>query len=112
MSASRDTEQKMKFVFSNFYHLYLQSKVSAQKKVDSDLAGGIVLRTGMNTETVPEPAQIQVLSQEGQGQLKKWVIGERSLGRKSLSVQVKTLRTAHKRLIYLIEEIDEILKRD
>ena len=110
MSATRDTEQNTKFIFSNFYHLYLQSK-AAKTGTPSDPATGIVLRTRSLTET-PAPAQVHVVSSHGNESLKKWVNSEVASGRDSLALQIQNLRTARKRLSYLMQEIDEILKRE
>jgi hypothetical protein len=111
MSATRDAEQHTKFIFSNFYHLYLQSK-AAKAGAPADLASGIVLRTRSVTET-PAPAQVHVVSSHGNESLKKWVnSSEQKSGRESLASQIHSLRTARKRLNFLMEEIDEILKRD
>ena len=110
MSASRDTEQNTKFIFSNFYHLYLQSK-AAKTGTASDPATGIVLRTRSHTET-PALAQVHVVSSHGNDSLKKWANSEESFGRNALALQIQTLRNTRKRLNYLMEEIDEILKRE
>jgi hypothetical protein len=110
MSATRDTEQNTKFVFSNFYHLYLQSK-AAKASLPSDPAKGIVLRSRSITET-PAMAQVHVVSSHGHESLKKWVNTDASQGRASMAAQIQNLRNARKRLNYLMQEIDEILKRD
>jgi hypothetical protein len=110
MSATRDTEQNTKFIFSNFYHLYLQSK-AAKAGMASDPVSGMVLRTRSVTET-PIPAQVHVASSHGNESLKKWVNSEVEGGRSSLALQISNLRTARKRLSFLMEEIDDILKRE
>jgi hypothetical protein len=110
MSATRDTETHSKFIFSNFYHLYLQSK--AAKAADSaDHLKGAVLRAGRVTEA-PVPAQVTVISSHEQESLKKWATHETSESRTSMAEQIKTLRNARKRLNFLMSEIDDILKRD
>jgi hypothetical protein len=111
MSATRDTSSQTKFVFSNFYHLYLQSKAAKASEDAEHLAKGLVIRASRMTGT-PTPAQVQVVSSHHQESIKTWANPEITKGRNSMAEQMNTLRTARKRLNYLMEEIDEILKRE
>ena len=112
MSATRDTEQQhTKFIFSNFYHLYLQRKAAKAAEPASTPLSGMVLRSGRVTEA-PVPAEVHVASSHGNASLKKWVNTEAEAGRASIAEQIKTLRDARKRLNFLMQEIDELLKQD
>ena len=112
MSATRDTDQHhTKFIFSNFYHLYLQSKAAKANEPKGAPLSGVVLRSGRVTEA-PVPAQVHVASSHGNESLKKWVHSETEAGRASMAEQIKTLRDARKRLNFLMQEIDDLLKND
>jgi hypothetical protein len=111
MSATRDPEQHTKFIFSNFYHLYLQSKAAQSVQPKSEALTGMVLRKGSITET-PTPAKVHVVSSHASESVKNWVTTETQNGRASLVNQIQTLRDARKRLNFLMQEIDEILKRE
>ena len=81
MSATRDTTQNSKFIFSNFYHLYIQSKASP-----SDPGAAAV-----NQNAAP-------------------VRGVVLQARSSLASQMVNLRTSRKRLNFLLQEIDDLIK--
>ena len=116
MSAERDSQQGMTFNFTNFYHLYRHEK----------LAKGIILKaqeTSMHTsltterasETLstlyPQQAEAKVISSEHSEEMKKWSHLELDSTKKDLMNQMRSLRNSRKRLQFLMNEVDEILKR-
>ena len=107
MSAVRDQSQNTKFIFANFYHLYLQGKLAA---VQPDApAKGIVLKTNP-TPSMPQLAEVRVVTNPSTEEMKKFAMA-RDAGRKDLSQNLKGLQDARKRLSFLLQEVDEILKR-
>jgi hypothetical protein len=101
MSASRDSSQKAAFVFSNFYHLY--QKENTKPKAESEPLKGVVLSG---------KADLTVVSPHDQENYKKWIAGEVREGKKGLASDLLELRKARKKLSFLIQEIDDLLKRD
>lgn len=108
MSATRDHSQNTKFVFSNFYHLYLKGKHS--ETVAAPLVKGLVLKTHSVVET-PSLAEVRVVSSHQHEELKGWSQNNLKQERKSVAAHLRSLRDSRKRLSFLMQEVDEILKR-
>lgn len=108
MSATRDHSQNTKFVFSNFYHLYLKGKVN-ESAADS-LAKGIVLKASNKIE-IPTLAEVRVVSSQQFDELKSWSQNNLKQERKNTATHLRNLRDSRKRLSYLMQEVDDILKR-
>ena len=102
MSATKDASQSTLFIYSNFYHLYLKGKEARLPK--SEQAKGVVLKPG-RSEAVPAPAQVRVVAAAETEAFETWS------AKSDLAKQLHTLRQARKRLNYMMQEIDEILKR-
>ncbi len=107
MSAVRDQSQNTKFVFANFYHLYLQGKLA--KTAQDDIAKGVVLKTNP-VSSVPQMAEVKVVTNPSSEDMKNFAMA-RDSGRKDLSKSLKGLQDARKRLAFLMQEVDDILKR-
>jgi hypothetical protein len=99
MSASRDHTQNATFIFSSFYGLYQKAKT--QSANPSDLTKGVVLKT----------SDIQTVSQDDQAAFSSWARNETSTGKKNLASHLLELRQARKKLSFMIQEMDELLKR-
>jgi hypothetical protein len=108
MSATKDGTQSTLFIYSNFYQLYLKGKEARLPK--SELTTGMVLKTRAS-EAAPAPAEVRVVSPAETEAFAEWTSGKSSPGRSDLAQQLQTLRQARKRLTYMMQEIDEILKR-
>ena len=108
MSAVRDTSQNTTFIFSNFYHLYRKGKLQAQAK--NELAKGIVLKSNSVTET-PKEALVNVAQTQKTEELSNWSHFEMESAKREVAHHLRTLRESKKRLTYLMQEIDELLKR-
>lgn len=107
MSAVRDNSQKTTFIYSNFYHLYRKSKLEAQSK--KELAKGVVLKSNSFTET-PAPAQVTVASPNSE-ELSSWTHFEMESAKREITRHLRVLRESKKRLKFLMQEMDELLKR-
>ncbi len=111
MSAVKDPQQGLTFNYSNFYHLYRNGKLQ-QAESERTLAKGIVLKSHSHTE-IPSVAQAQVVTTAQTVELTAWASGaNHSAAKHDLAKSLKDLREAHKRLDFLMSEIDEILKRE
>ena len=107
MSAVRDQSQNTKFVFANFYHLYLQGKLAAIQP--DSLAKGLVLKTN-STPSMPQMADVRVITNPSSEEMTNFAMA-RDAGRKDMTKNLKGLQDARKRLSFLMQEVDEILKR-
>ncbi len=106
MSAAKDPSHNSLFIYSNFYHLYLKGKSVAKPEA----AKGMVLKAA-RAEDLPAPAEVRVVSQAETEAFSGWTSGEAGPARNEIAQQLLTLRQARKRLSYMMQEIDEILKR-
>jgi len=99
MSATRDQNQATTFLYSNFYDLYRNQK---GPKTESSVTSGILLKTGSVRSVSPEESKA----------LGSWSRAEDlQHGKKSLAQQLSDLRQARKRLSFLMNEMDELLKK-
>jgi hypothetical protein len=101
MSATRDSARNATFVFSNFYHLYQKEK--SRSGTPSSPITGIVLA---------QRAEATVVLPTDQESYQSWARNEVKAGKKSLAAELLELRNARKRLSFLIQEMDELLKRE
>ena len=108
MSATRDQSQNTKFVFSNFYHLYLKGKMA--ESVTAPIVKGLVLKAKVIVET-PAMAEVRVVTSHQHEELKSWSENNLNQERKSVAGHLRGLRDARKRLSFLMQEVDDILKR-
>ena len=108
MSAVRDTSQNTTFIFSNFYHLYRKGKLQAQAK--NELAKGVVLKSRSVTEMPPD-ASAKVAHQPQSEDLSHWTHFEMESAKREVAHHLRTLRESKKRLNFLMQEIDDLLKR-
>jgi len=107
MSAAKDPTQTTTFIYSNFYHLYRKGKkVEAAK---SEVARGVVLKSRSIIET-PAPAAVSVTSSHQAEAMSSWTHGQSS-ARNEVASHLRSLREARKRLQFMLQEIDEHLKR-
>jgi hypothetical protein len=106
MSAAKDSSQPSFFIYSNFPHLALKGKSIAQP----ELTKGMVLKSA-RAEALPAPAEVRVVSQAETEAFAGWTSGEAGSARSGVAQQLLTLRQARKRLSFMMQEIDEILKR-
>ncbi len=106
MSAAKDPSQNSLFIYSNFYHLYLKGKSVTKPEA----AKGVVLKTA-RAEEFPAPAEVRVVSPAESESFSGWTSGEAGPARNEIAQQLLTLRQARKRLSFMMQEIDEILKR-
>ncbi len=106
MSAAKDPSQNSLFIYSNFYHLYLKGKSVTKPEA----AKGVVLKAA-RAEEFPAPAEVRVVSQAESETFSGWTSGEAGPARNEIAQQLLTLRQARKRLSFMMQEIDEILKR-
>ncbi len=106
MSAAKDSSQPSFFITSNFHHLYLKGTSAAK----SEAAKGVVLKSG-RAEELPAPAEVRVVSPAETEAFAGWASGETGMARTGVAQQLLTLRQARKRLSFMMQEIDEILKR-
>jgi hypothetical protein len=106
MSAAKDPSQNSLFIYSNFYHLYLKGKSVTKPEA----AKGVVLKTA-RAEQFPAPAEVRVVSPAESESFSGWTSGEAGPARNEIAQQLLTLRQARKRLSFMMQEIDEILKR-
>jgi hypothetical protein len=97
MSAVRDQNQNTTFIFSNFYHIYRKSKLEAQLK--NELAKGVVLKSS-ELSTAKEVEEFSI-----------WSHGETQAGKREMASHLRSLREARKRLHYMMQELDSILKQ-
>ena len=97
MSATRDTSETTQIHFSRFHELYRNQK----SKEEGTLTSGLVLKSGC-VRTV-SPGETKAIG--------SWSRAEDiQHGKKSLATQLSELRTARKRLSFLMSEMDELLK--
>jgi hypothetical protein len=99
MSAVKDTQQNITFVYSNFYQIYRKSQLSK----------GIVLKAHSVTET-PAIAEVRVVTSQQSEELKQWSHAADD-GKRHMAENLRALRDARKRLSFLMNEMDELLKR-
>lgn len=97
MSASRDTKQaaSASFISSNFYEHY---KNLAHAK-------GIILKS-----EVPSIGQVKIVTPEHQRDLNEWAEHSKEIGKRGISQSLLELRESRKRLMYLVSELNEIVK--
>ena len=99
MSATRDQNQATTFIYSSFYDLYRNQK---GLKADHSVTSGVLLKTG----------SVRTVSAEDSKAIGSWSRAEDlHHGKKSLAVQLSELRQARKRLSFLMNEMDELLKK-
>jgi hypothetical protein len=108
MSAAKDPNQNTTFIYSNFYHLYRKGKLANQAK--EELARGVVLKSNSIIET-PKPAEVHVVSSHQTEALSAWTHAETHSAKKELAEHLLTLRDARKKLSFMMQEIDELLRR-
>ncbi|MBU6154992.1 MAG: hypothetical protein KGP28_11870 [Bdellovibrionales bacterium] len=101
MSATRDSSQHATFVFSSFYEIYQKEK-SKFREESSPIKGVVLTR-----KTTPF-----AINPSDQESFQKWATQEVTAGKKSLASELLELRKARKRLLFLIQELDDILKRE
>lgn len=101
MSAVRDPNQNTTFIYSNFYHLYKKN----------NLAKGVVLKSTLPEEKI-ETSPVRVISENDTKDFARWCTGESTSKESSPLDSLKSLREARKRLHYLVQEIDDLLKRE
>ncbi len=107
MSAIKDPQRNLTFVYSNFYQIYRNGKLKAAAQ--GELTQGIVLKTHSLTET-PSIAEIRVISSQQTEELTQWSHAKDE-GKKEMANHLLTLREARKRLTFWMTELDELLKR-
>lgn len=107
MSAIKDPTQNTTFIYSNFYQIYRKGKMQSQQQ--QELAKGIVLKSHSVIET-PAVAEVRVVSSKQTEELSQWA-GNASEGKKDMAAHLRTLRDARKRLNFLMNEMEELLKR-
>jgi|GEM_PF-2750354 len=100
MSATRDRSQNASFVFTSIYHLYQREKSKQDR--ETGLLKAVVLKT-------PE---VSAISSEDQESLSSWVRNETRTGRKNLGSHLRELRETRKKLSFMLQELDDLLKRD
>ena len=99
MSASRDQSQTAPFIISHFYELYREKNAARN---EGSPASGLVLKSGC----------VRSVSAEESKAIGSWSRAEDiHHGKKSLATQLSELRSARKRLSFLIQEVDELLKK-
>jgi hypothetical protein len=99
MSATRDQNQATTFIYSNFYELYRNQK---GLKTETSVTSGVLLKAGTVRSVTAEDAKA----------LGSWSRAEDlHHGKKSLAQQLAELRQARKRLSFLLNEMDELLKK-
>jgi|GEM_PF-2595297 len=96
MSAFKDSQQSITFVYSNLYQIYRKGKA----------AKGVVLNPRSLTET-PAAAEVKVASPQQNEGLRRWAHADHI----QMASHLLALRDARKRLNYLMTELDELLKR-
>jgi hypothetical protein len=101
MSATRDSSQNATFVFSNFYHLYQKEK--SKLRDESSPIKGVVLA---------QKVEATAVSSSDQESYRQWATNEVQAGKKGLASDLLELRNARKKLSFLIQEMDELLKRE
>ncbi len=101
MSATRDSSQNATFVFSNFYQLYQKEK--SKFRDESSPIKGVVLAPKVEAAAV---------SPSDQESYREWATNEVQAGKKSLAADLLELRNARKKLTFLIQEMDDLLKRE
>lgn len=106
MSAFKDSQQNITFVYSNFYHLYRKGKLQAEAQ--KELAKGLVLKSHSVTET-PSVAEVRVVNSRQSEEIQRW--STQSSSKKDMASNLRSLRDARKRLNFLMSELDELLKR-
>jgi hypothetical protein len=109
MSAIKDPQQATTFIYSNFYQLYRKGKLD--KLQQKELASGVVLKSRSVTET-PGVAEVRVVNSQQAEDLSKWTHAQPNEGKKDMAAHLKSLRDARKRLMFLMSELDELLKRE
>lgn len=113
MSAERDNQQGMTFIYSNFYQLYRKAKIEKEAKDAAKALTGKVLKTHSVTET-PVPAEVRVISSQQTDAWSQWAKNknvEQASKLHNVREHLKSLREAKARLKFLSEELEEILKR-
>ena len=114
MSAERDSQRGSTFIYSNLYQIYRQGKLDEMKRQalqahEEPLTKGLVLKTG---ETAPAMSEApQELTSENEESLKQWMRGN-SEHTKTLSSDLRQLKDARKRLLFLMGELDQLLQRE
>ena len=107
MSAVKDSQQNVTFVYSNFYQIYRKGKV--QVEAQKELAKGVVLKSHSVVET-PAVAEVRVVSSQQTEELRQWSTNETE-SKKDMAANLRQLRDARKRLNFLMSEMEELLKR-
>ncbi|MBS1958901.1 MAG: hypothetical protein JST80_05465 [Bdellovibrionales bacterium] len=113
MSAERDNQQGMTFIYSNFYQLYRKAKIEKEAHAAAKALTGKVLKTAAITET-PVPAEVRVINSQQTDAWAQWA-KNKNVGQASklhnVREHLKQLREAKSRLKFLSDELEEILKR-
>jgi hypothetical protein len=109
MSAFKDPHQATTFIYSNFYDIYRKSKLESLKQ--KELATGVVLKSRSLTET-PSIAEVRVVSSKQAEELSHWSHAKPETGKKEMALHLRDLRDARKRLVFLMAELEELLKRE
>ena len=100
MSASRDHSQSSAFLYSSFYELYLKAKYS--ENLRSGLAKGVVLKK----------TEIKTISREDSESIHEWMVFGNQELQKHTTRHLKAYQESGKRLNFMIQELDELLKRE
>ncbi len=100
MPAMKDENMNSTFIYTNFYGLYLKSKLSGM--TSSEPAKAMVLKSRSLTQNPVNPVRT-ILSSEQQEQLNQWT-------HSSLNSNYRALRDSRKKLKFLMSEIEELLK--
>ncbi len=108
MSAIKDPSQNTTFIFSNFYHLYRKGKIASQPK--ADLVKGVVLKPAV-VQNIEKEVEVKVSAPAQSEEIANWSHFEMESAKRQVAHHLRSLRESKRRLSFLMQEIDEILKR-
>lgn len=118
MSATRDKNQKVTFVYQNLHNLYRQGLEAAKAAVVPPVAGGSEasaskkLMTGVIRGKVIksyEPVELLAKRREAVAPLASSEASQRQ-AIESLQQNLKTLTDLHSRLRFMLKELEELVK--
>ena len=98
MSAVRDSQHAVSFVYTNLYEHY--------KSMNN--ARGVILKA----KTAPTPATVSVMDSQQQKDLGEWVQKSKDHCRQEMAKTLRELREARKRFNYLLTEVSDLINRD
>ncbi len=110
MAAERDNQQGITFIYSNLYQVYRQGKLDAQvKQENAQVTGESTHLKGVVLKHSETENHVQQINPDQLGGLKKW-LRSNSESSKSLSNDMKALKDARKRLVFLLNDLETLLK--